>query len=225
MQSIFDLVDLDVLGNIGNILTATQKDKTLSTDFSIHVPLPDREVFDMLELSRYDAVVAGGCARMWWSGHPVGQQDVDLWFSNEKNCLLMIHDLHCSSTKKGMSFAKHHDSENALTYKLESTHGEYTLQFIRRCYDSVDQLLGDFDITVCKIATDGKRWHVGENYISDLATRTLRVVKTHPRIAKRVLKYIAYGFTPALETLSTVINTPDLRIDYSTGDAGDYDAF
>lgn len=167
------------------------------------VNIHDEDVFHLLEINKFGAVVAGGAALSWFQGNEVGPRDIDLWFRESKNLEKMSNHLHDVKEAR-LSY----DTDNAETWKIELKNKEYQIQLIKnRLYSDVYDLFNVFDITVCQVATDGFSWWYGDNFLQDLNNKRLRIIKTTPNSMKRLIKYWSYGFQPTDEDLEMIKQT------------------
>ena len=90
------------------------------------------------------------------------------------------------------------DTENAVSYETHFNNKDWNVQLIKkRFYRTIEEVLDDFDITVCKIGYDGNRVVTRSTFIDDEATKTLRFDAHNPMSHKRLVKYMAYGYEPA----------------------------
>lgn len=196
--------------------------------------MPSDDVY-LRQLLKPDLVngpwIAGGAVIQWFRGQPVQGHDVDVFFKNQQQyeewdkvfqhttAAVFEYPSGISNNTKDCSLI--FSSNNARTYKYEHWH----LQLIRsRFYDSVDELLDYFDITACKIATDGRVWYTNnpktiehiENYVLDMD-------EIRPENAiKRLFKYWTYNYQPTVDLIERIQQTPDLQNNFSN--STDYDA-
>lgn len=178
----------------------------------------DQEVFALLNLHNFDAVVAGGAALSWYDNQPVGSKDIDIWCKDQKNQTAL------SQLFMEKGYRKSFDSDNAETYDIfvKDKHN-YRIQIIKnRSYNTVEELIHSFDITVSQIATDGKTWWLGDNFIRDFKNRKLVLTKIHKTSIKRLIKYWIYGFQPDDIALQMIIDNPDSCWDFSTSTDEEY---
>jgi len=91
------------------------------------------------------------------------------------------------------------------------------VQLIKReFYETPESIIDDFDITVCQIATDGKRIWTSEHFARDVAHKRLRFNKLSAGSAKRLVKYWVYGYEPTELELNTIFAATTLN--WSAGD-------
>jgi hypothetical protein len=180
------------------------------------IPEQDRDIFRRLELDRFGAYVAGGAALRWYQGLPLFyNQDIDIWLPGSlRGRKLFDYETHVSK------FAdKTYESNNATTFKLRHTSGtrDLRLQIISvgsEEYDSIVDVLDDFDITITKIATDGVGWIFESDFDADFRNKILRFDRINEHSVKRLIKYWNLGFQPSDETLTTIQNNPDVCWDF-----------
>ena len=185
------------------------------------IPQLDRGLFENLQLEQHDAWVAGGCALRWYQNLPVGEHDVDVWFSSAAAKDAMLASLMANKNfhRCNVIFT----TENADTLECDINDRSYRVQLVKKSYEAITDLLESFDISVCKIATDGKSWILGENFAQDLKMRRLRVVSYHPKILRRVMKYWTYGFQPDDLVLQKIIQSDNIEWNFYQKETEDYD--
>jgi hypothetical protein len=111
-------------------------------------------------------------------------------------------------------------TENATTYRI-SYNKDYDIQLIhRKFYPTVDDVLEDFDISVCKIAWDGNKIWTGKNFARDVNDNRLRFDSVSRNSTKRLVKYWAYGYRPADEDFEKLLSTEDLSWEFSNDEYG-----
>lgn len=111
-----------------------------------------------------------------------------------------------------VSMGKLIETRNAVTFEAhsssrdEETVRRYHVQLIRRrWYPMVTDLLDDFDITVCQIATNLDAVHTGRHFAEDVANRRLRLHNVTPSTTKRLIKYWVYGYQPDDQLLESLL--------------------
>ncbi len=180
---------------------------------------------------------------MSWYQHKPADSDIDLFFYSEKDFDKMnelfasAYEIEITAvdtalfglpamakatpkykkTNSDIVVTEKHASENAITYSVTisgSPHPVWKVQLIkRRFYNTIDDVINDFDITVCQIATDSYNKIVtGQHFAEDVAAKRLRFTNMTPSSAKRLIKYWTYGFTPTDEDVQSVIDCPDLDL-------------
>lgn len=186
--------------------------------FSHIIPVSDQAVMKVLDIKKYNAVVAGGCALAWYQQQSVGHRDIDIWFPDQTSFDQMSNHL------KSQNHRLAYNSNDAETFKVSLTPNDlYRVQLIKaRFFQNPTNILDNFDISVCQIATDGNTWWVGKDFVQDLKNRRLRIIKHHPGIAKRMLKYWTYGFHPNDQDLQMIIDNPESNWDFATNTDEEY---
>ena len=102
-------------------------------------------------------------------------------------------------------------TQNASTFSIRRKHDDtYHLKIqavCKRYYDRVEQLMDDFDFTICQFVTDGSRVWATPLAQADLASKTIRMSPTTTRSPKtrRLVKYTAYGFVPEHELMMAAL--------------------
>lgn len=136
--------------------------------------------------------IAGGAPICWYSRKPVGLRDIDVWCKNGDQASQVIERL------KGNFASMQLSTKNAGTFVLSSDNYQWKIQVItKRYFESQEELFNYFDITVCKIATDGKQFYFANSeVITDLNSKTLRFTGNNRINLQRTIKYLAYGYKP-----------------------------
>lgn len=175
----------------------------------------DKKLVRELNISKFDAIVAGGAALRWFQNQAVEDHDIDIWFPSESE----RHRF-----KIPVSAHVEHESMYATTFRANKT----KVQIIKKAYGNSDRitsimnLISNFDITVCQIATDGNTWYYTEDFITDLKQRRLKMNGLHENSIRRLFKYWAYGFQPDDELLERIIHSEDTCWDYRKTLAEEY---
>ena len=170
----------------------------------------DRLIVDVIfECDKYRSTpfIAGGACLAWYQNEPV-KTDIDLYFKNGIDYQNFKAAFELSNFFKTGAYTVKASTNNALTYGATdyNTGKNWTIQLIKKkFYYTVEEVLDDFDITVCKIGYDGKRVVTSSTFIPDVATRTLRFDNINPISHKRLVKYMAYGYEPALGEIERLI--------------------
>ena len=173
--------------------------------------------------------IAGGAPLRWYENRPVGSSDIDVFCRNSQQAKSVIKRI------KDLTSYRAAKTNNAQTYKLyqeEEIYGkatghvtkEWAIQIITcNYYESAQQVVDRFDITVCQIATAGTEWVLGKNTAADIRNRRLRFADQilAPDAVKRLVKYWTYGYRPDPGMIATIINNPDAAWSFDL--AEDYD--
>ena len=159
--------------------------------------------------------IAGGAPLRWYQGQTVGENDIDVFCANAKQAADVIDRIK-SYNRYNVKF----ESDNAVTIGYNKK-GEYssswTIQIItRRYFSNLQEVIDNFDISVCQIATCGNEWVLGTQTAKDIREKNLRMtMPLHPDAPKRLTKYWIYGFRPVPGLLDAIIKNPETRWMYS----------
>jgi len=209
-MSIFDFDDLVIKRRTGKPLQNIIATKKSLNDIG-------NKLATYLKLDMDDGPwLAGGSVRKLYHNIPVGYSDWDIFFKDydQFNTVRQIIQNDPSSTLV-------HESSNAMTYTFDWTKENvpFQLQIIKRkYYQSVIELLNDFDFSICKYATDGTSFSISEEALLDEKRKILRCDLSkadRPGFIKRIIKYIVYGYTPSQELLQYIYDNHNV-IDFNT---------
>jgi hypothetical protein len=155
--------------------------------------------------------IAGGAPLRWWQGHLVGESDIDIFCRDAQQVQDVIQRI-----KSQGRYTQKHASENATTL-LYWRKGDYNTQWVlqvinRRYFNSIEEVIGNFDLSVCQIGTCGNEWVLGETTAQDIHNKALRFNDPlHPDAVKRLTKYWIYGYNPVPGTIEAIQNNPESR--------------
>lgn len=150
--------------------------------------------------------IAGGAALAWFQNRPVDRSDIDIFCRDEEQRQKVIRLIQRESINTV------YRSTFADTFELIQDDKTHTLQVIKRDFGSVDQLINSFDVSVCKIATDGQAFHMAPGTAYDINHKILRMdLPLRQDTVKRLVKYWCYGYTPTEELLAQVYSDPILN--------------
>lgn len=161
--------------------------------------------------------LAGGSVRKIYLGQSIGHSDWDLWFRSAEQFdraeKLMV----------GLGADVAYSSPNAMTFKYQVENETHNVQLIRRrFFDSAEQIINQFDFTICQLITDGYTIKLGPQTALDLDKRLIRATSNQLQqyIIPRLTKYMVYGYYPCLELIEAIgqqsssINWNETQIDY-----------
>lgn len=152
--------------------------------------------------------VAGGACLRWYQGQPVSENDIDIFCSSPAQAAKLVEQI-----KSYGRYSTKHESDNATTLSYHNKEGTkyWTLQIIKRRYfNSLQEVLDNFDITVCQVGTGGQEWLLGNNTARDIREKNLRMtMPLLPDAAKRMIKYWTYGYRPVEGLLDDIRNNPE----------------
>lgn len=165
--------------------------------------------------------IAGGACLRWYQGLPVGENDIDIFCNSHQQAIKVVENI-----KSWGRYSTKHESDNAITLSYYSK-GDYTknwtLQVIKRRYfNSLQEVVDSFDISVCQIGTTGEQWLLGNNTAKDIREKNLRMnAPLQPDAAKRLIKYWTYGYRPVEGLLDDIRNNPEANKTFQVD--GDYE--
>ena len=168
--------------------------------------------------------LAGGAARRLYHNNPVMDADWDIFFSSRLQYSKALHRANMYGLEVEGNYKRSMvdgdtlvfpqvDSKYATTMILEG----HKIQFIhKKFYDNADELLDDFDFSVCKYATDGRDFVKGYHTLADEREKILRYEKKHIQqtLISRIIKYRVYGYRVSKE-LATLMHDNLPLIDFS----------
>jgi hypothetical protein len=152
--------------------------------------------------------IAGGAALRWYQNQPVGENDIDVFCANARQAADVV-----DRVKSYGRYSVKFESENAVTldyWNKDEYHRRWTIQIItRRYFASLEEVINNFDITVCEVGTCGNEWILGPFAARDIRERNLRFkMPLQPDAMKRLVKYWTYGYRPVEGTIESVQNNP-----------------
>ena len=156
--------------------------------------------------------IAGGACLRWYQGQPVGDSDIDVFCANVRQAQGVIDTI-----KSYGRYSVKHTSENATTLYYTpkdlagSVASSWVIQIItKRYYADMQEVIDNFDLSVCQIATAGEQWVLGEHTARDVREKNLRMrLPLVPDAAKRLVKYWTYGYRPVNGLMEEIINNPE----------------
>jgi hypothetical protein len=164
--------------------------------------------------------IAGGACLRWYQGQAVGDNDIDVFCRDEAQVQAVVN-----SIKSYGRYSVKHESENATTLSYHNKNGDkyWTLQIIKRRYfKNLQEVIDNFDITVCQIGTGAQEWMLGSTTARDIRERNLRMnMPLTPEAAKRLIKYWTYGYRPVEGLLEAIQNNPVAAQEFKID--GDYE--
>lgn len=160
--------------------------------------------------------IAGGACLRWYQGQPVGESDIDVFCASAIQAKQIIDNI--------KSYGRYHtkyESDNAVTLQYTSKDGiskHWTIQIItRRFFNNLQDIIDNFDITVCQVGTAGNEWLLGPFTARDIRERNLRFrLPLQSDSPKRLTKYWTYGYRPVEGTIEAIQQNPDTRWSFSS---------
>ena len=161
--------------------------------------------------------LAGGAVRKIYLGQHIGHSDWDIWFRSAEQFDRSV------KLMKGLGADVAYSSHNATTFKFDFENESQNVQLIcRRFFDSADEVINQFDFTICQLITDGNTIKIGSHTAQDLDQKLIRSVSPHLQsyIIPRLVKYMVYGYYPCRDLVETIqaqaptIDWKQTQIDY-----------
>lgn len=152
--------------------------------------------------------IAGGAPLQWYQNKSVKQGDIDVFCRNKKQADDVIKRVLAHSSRGAGSATFQTDNATTIEFgdpieKMDS----WKIQVITcKYFNSIEEVIKSFDITVCQVATCGYEWIVGPQTVKDINQKSLRFNRYTPDSVKRLTKYWCYGYTPVNGTLSEIMN-------------------
>lgn len=154
--------------------------------------------------------IAGGACLRWYQNQPVGNSDIDVFCKSHAQAQNIINAI-----KSYGRFTVKYESENAVTlqYYSKENYIGWTIQIItRRYFNTIQEVINSFDITVCEISTTGNEWVLGPTTARDIREKNLRFkLPLQPDAPKRLTKYWTYGYRPVEGTIEAIQQNPTTR--------------
>lgn len=164
--------------------------------------------------------ICGGAVLSWYQGRPVAASDIDVFcfdqqqFDGVQNALM-------ETGRAVVSI----DTKNAITfmYTSENKIDTWKIQLIKKSfYDNIENVLDSFDISVCKIGTNGHRYIANDQTYNDIHNRVLRMeYPLREGAVKRFAKYIAYGYIPVSGLHQEIVSNTETKWEFDFSE--DYD--
>jgi len=182
----------------------------------------DREIVFQLDLDwKKGPWVAGGAPLQWYQNKPIDKSDIDIYFKDERSFNKLFKKLAPQEFpdkkakldlfnfgNKNVDFEIKYKSDNAVSLLYKGTHRVQLIK--KRFYDTPEEIISDFDISVCQVVTDGYKIYFAPGTVKDINEKNLRIVNMRPEVIKRYIKYQAYGYKPVSGTLDLICDTPDI---------------
>lgn len=173
--------------------------------------------------------IAGGTARRLWYGEPWEKYDIDIFFQNQLAFNNTVNALHSLLDCKNRAVALlQHKSKNAILYNIDfrniyqSSVNFLQVQAIRlNFYNNLKEVFDDFDLTICKFATDGITCIASDDALQDCKDNVIRINESSTKKLKasRIIKYSDYGFDADERIMKELLkqyrnNELDVEYDY-----------
>lgn len=175
----------------------------------------DLEPASVIELDTNNGPwIAGGACLRWYQNQPVGDSDLDVFCRDAKQAADVMDRL-----RYWGRYIRKHESENATTFEYwdDKAENRWTIQVItKRYYNDMQEIIDNFDVSVCQIATDGKQWILGDHTARDIREKNLRMkLPLQPDAVKRLTKYWIYGYRPVDGLIEAIQDNPVGRWEFN----------
>jgi hypothetical protein len=183
-----------------------------------YVAIPDEDRFPVNIVKpnlKHGPWIAGGAPLLWFQNITVKSGDIDVFCKNEAQANKLIDFINSLDLTEYNGYAsKIIQTKNATTFQVycdsPGFKGDWRIQIITcRYFNTCQEVIDNFDITVCQVATCGNEWILGDQTAYDIANRNLRFRQLTKDAPKRLVKYWTYGYTPVENTLEQIINNVD----------------
>jgi len=190
----------------------TVSDHTLSRKYPL-VNESDRvAVFAIKPDMKAGPWIAGGAVLRWYQGQSIALNDIDIYCNSVHQATELAKRLH----KQFPNIEEQFSSKFATTYFVNTPDKDWTIQIIKtRDFDDPQDIISGFDISVCKLVTDGTTLAVGKHTAYDIKHNLLRIDDIRPDSIKRFAKYIAYGYMPVEGLFNRIVNNPESKTKYN----------
>jgi len=171
--------------------------------------------------------VAGGAALSWYLGESINSlTDVDVFFKDSNSAEKLQNKIMQFSEKGLIGIIGTFDTPNARTFTIcfvdVKDKPVYKIQLIRKIYfDTIHDVLNQFDLSICKIGTDGRKFYLGDNTARHIHNRTFDYEKEFTQGAYlRILKYETYGYRPTEQLQAKIKEADPMIYDFSLLEGG-----
>lgn len=177
----------------------------------------DLEPVSIIKPNKNGPWIAGGACLRWYQGQPVGDSDIDVFCNSQEQAQALITEV-----RSWGRYSNKFTSDNATTldyWGKDNNQGveRWTIQIItKRYYNNMQEIIDNFDLSVCQVATDGESWALGKHTAKDIRERNLRMeMPLMPDALKRLVKYWTYGYRPVNGLVEAVQSNPVARWEFS----------
>jgi hypothetical protein len=163
--------------------------------------------------------IAGGSVLAWYQGQPVGQSDIDVFCKTKEQANALVEKIKQTTKSSTDSFFTDlittsvvYQSDNATTLRMynptDSTISWAVQVIHKRYFDSLQEVINSFDLTVSQIGTDGTEYLLNDNVALHIKNKELHFREPfQPDIVKRLVKYWSYGYEPDPELINKIVSS------------------
>jgi hypothetical protein len=172
----------------------------------IDIPQLDKQIVDLIKPDFVNGPwICGGACMSWIQGQELpAYRDIDVYFKNETQWHLFVTQMKKIYVDTNGKFSYTHvtETDNSLTFWLKAAGHQWTIQAIKLYYsETIEEIFSKFDITACKIATDGNTFKVGSSEtVNHIFNKIIDIPDLKLNSVARVIKYLAKGYTLTEET-------------------------
>jgi len=179
--------------------------------------------------------VAGGFPLSVYRADKVFSHDIDFFFKDEQQFDLYVSLFEKNFLKKDgkeikddiinpySEFFLFNDrftkivTDNAVTFTpCNVGEDKVVIQFIKKkFYVDIEAVFDDFDISVCKIATDGVEFLASDRTYEHIDNSIFELDLIHEKSIKRFTKYVQYGFAPTEKTIRGIFEYKNFITDFT----------
>lgn len=193
---------------------------------SFYVPEYDQEIVKIINPDfEKGPWICGGAPMAWVQGEDIGQyRDVDVYFKSAAQQIKFVMDMQVAI---GYQFEGVCDTTNSTTFRMYSEKNRdkhWTVQAIKLYYSEiVEEIFEKFDITACKIATDGKSLRIHEDdTIHHIFDKILHMDDLKNNAVARCVKYMAKGYSLDQETYDKIAFASNTTWNFGYDSASEY---
>lgn len=155
--------------------------------------------------------LAGGAALKLYKEDFSYESDYDIWFSSEQQLRAVFEKVVNNANQKDKTITSSietcirnifsdddsktsklvHESDNAFTFHVPSI-GK--VQLIKLIKPTLSELLDDFDITICQVATDCSTIFLTDVALHDINKNVLKLSNINKNSGARLVKYRLYDY-------------------------------
>jgi hypothetical protein len=172
----------------------------------IDIPQIDKQIVDIINPDFESGPwICGGACMSWIQGEELPTyRDIDVYFKNATQWQLFVTQMKkiYPDTNGRFSYTHVVETDNSLTFWLQADGHQWTIQAIKLYYsETIEEIFSKFDITACKIATDGKTFKVGSpETVNHIFNKIIDIPELKLNSVARVIKYLSKGYTLTEET-------------------------
>lgn len=184
-------------------ITDLDKVKVIPNEFPLVQDLDIKRIYTLINPNfDHGPWICGGSVRKLYQKQKLNGSDIDIWTVDDQQ----MQDLKLKFDRLAKTGSRL-TTDHAITYKID----DCKIQLIKHHFANYQEVIDDFDFTICQITTDGYQFKYNNTTISDINNKRLRLANSirHDTIASRLLKYVVYGFKPDQQLLDDLLDQQD----------------